>query len=283
MFDGERALRDLREIASLGPRPTGSAALESLRRRLSASFETPSFKVTRQSFTFTQPSRPHVVQTGVNLIASWMPNASRRILVGTHCDTRPIADNEPDEERQRQPIIGANDGASGVAFLLELGRWLQAAQLPLGVDIVFFDAEEWVHDPDLDRLVVGSEHFATTWTAGGGRPDYEAAIILDIIAREEAIFSPDVRSWLSAPRLVDEIWSTAEALGLSCFDRRVRWEVLADHVPLLDVGMPAAILIDVDDPRWHTLEDRDEFCSATMLARVGTVFESWLLARTGTP
>jgi Zn-dependent M28 family amino/carboxypeptidase len=204
------------------------------------------------------------------------PEANSRILFGTHYDTRPIADRETTEEGRAQPILGANDGGSGVAVLLELARVAATNKLnanQIGLDFVFFDAEEYIFEPEVDELIVGSAHFAAS--LGSKADDYERAVVIDIVGREGAIYTPDSFTWDLATR---------EAIGLSeagkraggNFETDVLFQVVDDHVPLLDAGVPTALLIDVNDPRWHTLEDKPEYCSAKALDIVGNALLFWI-------
>jgi hypothetical protein len=279
-FDGWRAKQQIERICLLGPRPSGSAALSCLRQQLSEELRRLGAALTEQRFEVSAPSQPGAVHEGINLIASWGPTEGPRILLGTHYDTRPCADEETSEDRRRQPILGANDGASGVAVLMEIARLLHAHRgvsgLGLGVDLVFFDAEEYVFDAELDPLILGSIHFASQLS----QPEcYDAAVVVDIVGRIGQSLSPDHDSWCWARTLVEELWSLAERMQAASFEREVRFEVLDDHIPLLGVGIPTCCLIDVDDPHWHTLEDVPEHCRPEALEEVGRVLWNWILLR----
>lgn len=278
-FDAQRACADIHRLCALGPRPTGSPAQRRQRELLRQELHALGFSTHLQAFDAVPASEPERSTVGVNLIARHLPERDARILLGAHCDTRPIADEDPDPLRRREPILGANDNASGCAVLLELARGIAADQLDLGVDLIFFDAEEYVFHPYLDDLAVGSTRFARRLIADRAVPRYAGAVIVDIVARAEMLLSPDGESAERAGWLVEEIWSTADRLRLPGFSRAVQYEVFDDHCPLLDAGIPAINLIDVDDPRWHTHEDRPEFCSPAALDRVGRLLHCWLRDR----
>jgi hypothetical protein len=272
-FSGGRVRQEIEAICALGPRVCGSAGLDKLRDQIRHRFDLFGGTCRTETFPVPCPSGLGPDQQGTNLIASLGPNTGPRLLLGTHFDTRPRAEEEVDPARQLQPIIGANDGASGVAVLLELARLAAGQAFPRGIDFVFFDAEEYVFDPEIDPLVVGSLHFA------GQLPDpqlYPAAVMVDIVGRQGQILRPDFDAWYLARPLVDEIWDLAAELSPDSFEKEVRYEVLDDHLPLLGVGIPAVCLIDVEDPRWHTLDDLPEHCDPTALEEVGRVLWHWL-------
>lgn len=274
-FDGKRALADLVGIADLGPRPTGSPPHEILRQRLADCFRQSGLDVTLQYFPIRPWPEAPGRTLGANVIARWNPQADRRILVGTHSDTRPIADRESALDRRRMPITGANDGASGLALLLEWSRNLSRWAGKLGIDLVAFDAEEFVYDPDDERMVLGSTYFAGQ-LSDSEIDSYQSAVVVDIVARDGQVFSPDAHSYLWAPEMTRDFWVPAHRQSPAMFTTRPRYEVLDDHRPLLDVGIPTVLVIDVDDPRWHTLDDRAEYCSEHALAEVGHVVGDWL-------
>jgi len=275
-FDGERALADIHRVCAFGPRPTGSQALEETRQFIAERLSSLGFAIELQRFTFSPNSKPGGVVEGVNIVASSRPEVTSRILFGTHYDTRPIADRETTRERRGQPILGANDGGSGVAVLLELARITATNELlgdSVGLDFVFFDAEEYVFDPDADDLIVGSAHFAAS--LGSKADDYLRAVVVDIVAREGAIYTPDSFTWELATREALGLHEAGKRAGGN-FEADVLFQVIDDHVPLLDAGIPTALLIDVNDPRWHTLEDKPEYCSAKALDIVGRTLLGWM-------
>jgi hypothetical protein len=240
-FDGKRAWNDLSAICAMGPRPTGSPPLEQLRRWIERRLHGLGWKTCRQSFSVTPRSRPDLAETGENLIASHRPNDVPRVLLGTHIDTRPIADQETNPADRQRPILGANDGASGAAVLIEIARVAALGSWPIGIDLVFFDAEEFVWDPEQDELVLGSTTFADALNSPS---IYSAAIVVDIVGRPGLVLSPDSDSDAYHPALVDEIWKIGERFAPSHFSRQVRYQILDDHIPLLERCNPAALIMD---------------------------------------
>src|SRR5438105_15250735 len=117
-----------------------------------------------------------------NLIVRWHPERQRRIILCSHYDTRPLADQEPDERKWREPFLSANDGGSGVALLMELAHHMKKLPTKVGVDFVLFDGEEYIFERDRDKYFFGSEHFAKTWKEQKARPQYLAGVLMDMIA-----------------------------------------------------------------------------------------------------
>lgn len=283
-FDGVRAFGYLEMQCKLGPRPTGSPTLLELHDRIVAHFEgQDDWQVTTQKFLVLHPRTRRVV-TGRNVIASYKPDLRSRVLIGAHYDTRPYADEDPNP----RPYIGANDGASGVAVLMELRHHLAELDLSVGVDLVFFDAEELVFGSGFNVLgeyCLGSRNFARAWSRRRGRPVYRAAVILDMVGGRDAAFYPEEHSVSRAAHVVEQVWRTAAVLGASRFKtlrfRRWKHSVFDDHVPLQQVGIPAIDVIDFDYPHWHRNTDVPANCSAATLDEVGTVVLGWLSTHFG--
>src|SRR5262249_44801768 len=143
-------------------------------------FQDLGMKVREQSFEAKQNSQPKAVPM-TNLIVRYFPERDRRVILCTHYDTRPIADQEPDERKWREPFLSANDGGSGVALLMELGHHMKDLPAKVGVDFLLFDGEEYVFNKS-DKYFFGSDHFAQAWKKDKDRPDYKAAVLMDMIA-----------------------------------------------------------------------------------------------------
>jgi len=208
----------------------------------------------------------------VNIIGNYNRDSKRRILLGAHYDTRPRADRDPDPAKRHLPILGANDGASGVAVLLELARLLGAARPPVGVDLVFFDGEDSGQEGLDADWILGSEHFAGNLK--GYRPS--AAIIVDMVGEQNAVITVEIYSGTYSALLVDDIFTIAERLGVDAFRRERGHPLIDDHLPFIKAGIPAAVLIDFDYPYWHTLEDTPDKCSPESLEAVGTVLLEYI-------
>jgi Zn-dependent M28 family amino/carboxypeptidase len=220
----------------------------------------------------------------VNLVIEWHPERLERVLLCAHYDTRPFPDRDP--KRPRGRFIGANDGGSGVALLMELGRHMPAFQGPTGVDFVLFDGEEFVFDEQRDReyYFVGSNHFARDYRGSPPRHRYRWGVLLDMVADAHLDLYQEKNSLRYARPLVNQIWNTASRLGINEFIRQSGYELRDDHIPLNEIAkIPTCDLIDFDYPRrgtrqsyWHTEADTLDKCSATSLAKVGWVVLEWL-------
>lgn len=284
-FRGDRAMEYLRAICALGPRVSGSPGMKKQQDLLRKHFESCAATVEWQRFKAQQRSRREPVEM-VNLIARWHPQRTRRILLCTHYDTRPIADQERDERLWHKPFLGANDGASGVALMMELAHTLPHLPLQVGVDFVCFDGEEYIFDPRPsewggDRYFFGSEFFAQNYArqrhqAPNG-PVYLEAVLVDMIAGRNPRFYIEQHSLVQAGPLVEKIWGYADSLACRAFVAEAKHAVLDDHLQLLAVGIPAVDIIDFDYPHWHRLSDTPENCSPDGLEQVGRVVLLWML------
>ena len=219
----------------------------------------------------------------VNLIGSWYPERTERVVLGAHYDTRPFPDEDPDPARRKLPFIGANDGASGVALLMEIAHHLKDLTTPWGVDLVLFDGEELVYGsardpgrilPRLEGVRPGLRRGASTRSAASRQ--YVAGIVLDMVGDKDLKIDQEPNSLNLAPKLVRDVWAVARPLKATAFRDRVGRAVLDDHLPLNNAGIPAIDIIDFDYPYWHTADDLPENCSAASLAQVGRVVTAWL-------
>lgn len=191
----------------------------------------------------------------------------RWVILGAHYDTRILADRDANPENQTQPVPGANDGASGVAVLLELARVLPK-DLDREVWLVFFDLEDQGRIEGWD-WILGSQAFVG---ALDGIPD--AVVIVDMVGDADLNLYREITS---SPELVDEIWSLAEELGYAeYFINSDKHALLDDHTPFLNIGINAIDIIDFDYPYWHTLEDTVDKVSPGSLKIVGDVLLAWL-------
>src|SRR5262249_45053629 len=158
----------------------------------------------------------------------------------SHYDTRPIADQETDRNKWREPFLSANDGGSGVAFLMELAHHIKELNINVGVDFVLFDGEEYVFEPDNDKYFFGSEHFAQTYAKIRPKHKYAAAILLDMIAGKGARFPRDQASMFHAGALVQSVWKVAGEQKCNSFRHEdANGWVNDDHIALNKVGIPA--------------------------------------------
>jgi glutaminyl-peptide cyclotransferase len=284
-FDAERAKKYLADLCDLGPRVSDSEPMRKQIEVLTAHFEKHGAKVSKQTFQARQNSKREN-NTFTNLIASWNPERARRIILCAHYDTRPMAHEEPDRKSWNRPFHSANDGTSGVAMLMELAHYLKDAKTPVGVDVVFFDAEEFIFEPmgafgGGDRFFIGSEYFAAEYrrSAGARKFTYEGAILFDLFAHKDAVLRVEGQSFLLAPRLSYNFFKTAAAKAGS---KHVKYEqggdVRDDHLALNAVGIPAIDIIDLDGYRehWHKLSDTPDKVSGETMKDVAGVVWVWL-------
>lgn len=274
-FDGAQAYEYLKQICQLGPRPSGSAAMLDQQKMLVEHFEKLGGKVTLDRFRYRHPRDGTPIDMA-NVFVQWHPERKERILVCAHYDTRPFPDQDPVNPTGR--FIGANDGASGVALLMELGKAMSELKGPVGVDFCLFDGEEFVFN-DNDPYFVGSEWFARQYATNNPPYRYRAAILVDMVADARLQLPQEVNSlrWPETRPIVQDVWRTAQELGVHEFIARPGVEVRDDHLKLRQYGkIPAIDIIDFEYPYWHTEADTPEHCSALSLAKVGWVVHEWL-------
>jgi glutaminyl-peptide cyclotransferase len=276
-FDGKRALSYLEELCKIGPRISGSEGMKKQQQMLEKHFKEQGGRIEWQRFTAIQKSDPrrHEVPMA-NLIVSWFPDSNRRVILCSHYDTRPLADQEPDARNWRKPFLSANDGGSGVAFLMELAHHIKDMKINVGVDFVLFDGEEYVFE-EHDEYFFGSKHFGRTYRKMRGKPFYGAAVLLDMIAGKKPHFPIDPYSWERASDLVRAVWNIARELECSAFDANaIGPQMQDDHVSLNQNGIPAIDIIDARYPHWHRLSDVPANCSGESMEQVAKVLSVWL-------
>lgn len=263
-FDGDRAYAMLQAQCALGVRPPGSAAHEKCRAYILRLLALNVDKVDTQPFPYHDPARQVTLHL-TNIIGVINPAAAKKVLLFTHWDTRPTADQDLDHKDR--PIMGADDGASGTATLLELARVLHAKHPTVGVILLFVDGEDW--GPGENKMYLGARYFAAR--PGPYKPAY--AILLDMIGQKGLQIHRELGSETEHPELNNKVWSAAAALGYAeqFPDSPVGQGIGDDHIPLNLAGIPAIDLIDFDYPYWHTLQDTPDKCSPQSLKAVGDV------------
>jgi len=276
-FDGKRALDYIRDLCKIGTRISGSDGMKKQQEVIKAHFERHAAKVTFQRFTTQQVTRPHPVEMA-NIIVTWHPDRTKRVILCSHYDTRPKADQEQDPRDWNKPFLSANDGTAGVAWLMELAHHMKQLPTEVGVDFVLFDGEEYVFDGPhgQDRYFFGSEHFADDYRRNPPKHRYSGAVLLDLIAGKDAKFPIEQNSHFKAGKLVEEIWRTAREVGVGAFRNTMTEPILDDHLALNRVGIPAVDIIDFDYVHWHKLSDLPEQCSAESMEQIAKVLTVWL-------
>jgi glutaminyl-peptide cyclotransferase len=258
-FSGAQALAMAQRQCDFGARPVGSPAGKQTGDWIIAQLKDLGWEVQTHEFDWNGvPVRNIIAKVGTGPI----------VMVGAHYDTRPVADNDPDPAARTQPIVGANDGASGVAVLLELARVLDRASLSNEVWLTFFDAEDMGRLPGWD-WAVGSRQFAESLTT---LP--EQMILLDMIGDTNQRFPFEGNS---NPQLRSQIWQLAAEMGYGDVFVPVQGQgIIDDHIAFIERGVPAVDIIDFDYPYWHTTSDTCDKLSPDSLERVGRVVKAWL-------
>lgn len=272
-FDGQSAFKDLEKQVSFGPRVPNQKGHVACADYLIETLKPLADSVERQPFTQRVGSQNLRMN---NILARWKGTGGKNgVLLCAHWDTRPTADFEENPEDRRKPILGANDGASGVAVLLEAARMFKKNPPPVPVMIVFFDGEDF--GPGVDRMFLGSRYFARKLPADVPR----RGILLDMVGDRDLQIPKEAYSVQNAQEVVDEVYDLAAALGHGkYFPRLVDRAIEDDHIPLQQRGLKVIDLIDFDygpdHTWWHTLEDTPDKCSPQSLAVVGEVVTRWV-------
>lgn len=265
VFDAPRAFRDLIAQTEFGPRVPGTDAHRRCADWLRLQMSGLADSLWDQPFVVMIPETTDS-PTMNNIIARFGRHDPRRILLAAHWDTRPLADMDPDPANRLRSLAGANDGASGVAVLLEIARALKERPPGIGVDIVFFDAEDGGEYGSEKGWCLGSYHFAAHLPA-----HYEWAVVVDMVGDSDLALYKEAHSLRYAPEVVERIWKAAADAAEKAFRPERETEIFDDHMPLLMQGVPAADIIDIRYPYWHTSQDTPDKCSAASLAAVGRV------------
>ena len=279
-FDKGNAFRYLVEQCEFGPRNPGSngykQCLDYLQKTLSGFADT----ILLQPFVLDDLVNENSYDL-TNIIARFKVDDPQQLLIGAHWDTRPWADEDPDTEKHNDPIIGANDGASGVAVILEIARILNASPPPIGITLVLFDGEDMGKPGNPKSYAQGSLAFAKDLPIE--KPD--EAIILDMIGDAELHIPIERYSYQQNKQLVKKLWGLAKELSLDAFESRIEYSIYDDHVPLwTEAKIPAVDIIDFNYPNsytnfWHTTQDLPENCSAESLGQVGTLLVHYIYGR----
>lgn len=294
-IDGDRAYGYLKQICDIGRRPTGSSGMTAQQALLEKHFTALGGQVSYQRFQIKHPLSGQAVPVA-NMLVQWQPQAKQRILLCAHYDTRPLPDSDPDPVKRRQGVfIGANDGGSGAALMMELAHFMPELKGHYGVDFLLVDAEEFIFaDARQERYFIGSEYFSRDYAKGNTPYRYVKAALLDMIGDRDLQIYQDRNSiwWDDTRPATREIWDTAKRLGVQEFIHRthprMRTPIRDDHLMLRNIGkIPTCEIIDFDYPKfttsgrgrnvyWHTEQDTIDKCSGDSLAKVGWVMLEWL-------
>jgi Zn-dependent M28 family amino/carboxypeptidase len=256
-FDAGRAFEHIRQLTAIGPRPPGSPGSAAARRYITGELTKAGIAAREQTFQAATPLGPIPMANVIGVIEG----ASReRILLGGHYDTKLF--------RQFR-FVGANDGGSSTAILLELGRVLKARRNPFTIELVFFDGEEALVDWTGTDHTYGSRHYVAEARRGGTLAGIRALILFDMIADRDLTIR---RESYSTDWLTDLIWASARRLGHGRAFLDERLAVEDDHKPFIEAGVPAVNVIDLEYAVWHTPRDTIDQVSARSIQTVADVF-----------
>lgn len=266
-FDGERALEWVYKQEALGPRIPGSESHTNAQQLILT--ELKKNRWAAESI----PCQTYNGLTAENVMGK-MGDGEEWLIIGAHYDSRIRADQETDPVRKSEPVPGANDGASGVAVLLELARVLPIKFSNAEIWLVFFDLEDNGDIEPYNEWILGSSCFVEQLPDLYLERTPAAAIIVDMIGDSDLQIFYEANSTASIRK---EIWDQANQLGYDQFIARQRYSIIDDHTPFLLAGIPAIDIIDFDYPYWHTLDDTSDKVSAQSLEAVGRTLQVWLL------
>ncbi|MCB9462350.1 MAG: M28 family peptidase [Candidatus Eisenbacteria bacterium] len=265
-FDGDAAFARVEAQCSFGPRVPGTKGHAACLAWIQDEVRALGLVPEAHGFRAVAPATGDTLDL-TNVLVRIAPEKSPRLLLGAHWDTRGWSDQETDPALRALPVLGANDGASGVAVLLGLAEQFVATPPPIGIDLVFFDMEDQGRAGHPREYCLGSQWMARNWP--GTLPDF--VLVLDMVGSPETDLGRDLYSLGAFPGWNRLLFDVAEGLGFTEFDRTRAYELFDDHIPFLEIGIPSAVIIGFDAPTWHTQRDVPASVSADRLGRVGEV------------
>ena len=281
-FDEDNAFEYLKRQCEFGPRNPSSEGYYNCLVFMLEELDKTADDIIVQEFSYQERKTKtrHDLQ---NVIARYNTEAEFQTVISCHWDTRPWADSEENRKDRNQPIIGANDGASGVAVLLELARIMGESPPPIGVNLVFFDGEDMGVPGENETYCQGSRFFAKNLPI----PKPYEAINLDMVGDKQLHLPVEKYSLEFHPELVRYLWNRADEMGLDAFDITPQNAIYDDHIPLHEIaGIPSIDIIDFKYPNsyanfWHTMDDLPENCSPESLGQVGRLMVDYIYNREG--
>jgi len=278
-FNSDSAYFFINEQVKFGPRVPNSTAHSKCAAWLESTLKKYTPNVVIQPFT--AKAYDGTTLNCKNIIASFNPKSTIRVLLCAHWDSRPYADNDPDSAYHRTPIDGANDGASGVGVLLEIARQLKISPAAIGIDILLLDGEDYGAPQDAgfmgsDDWALGSQY----WSRYPHVPSYSAryGILVDMVGAENAVFTMEGTSMYYAPDVAQKVWNIGASIGYSDYFSTERTNAITDdHVYINQLRQVPTIDIIQHDPsttsgfyqHWHTMKDNMKGISKPTLMAVG--------------
>jgi glutaminyl-peptide cyclotransferase len=262
-FDSNRAWEHLRQLVAIGPRPAGSPAIEQARKYIKSQLAAAGVTVGEQAWDDDTPlGKVHMV----NLVATISGTRVDRIVISGHYDTKLFRDSR---------FVGANDGGSSAAVLLELARVLKARRNALTIELLFLDGEEafclnWDEcgRPGAPVNTYGSRHYVLAGKRAGTLAGIKAHILVDMVGDRDLRLKRDLNS---TPWLTDIVWAAAKARKLDSYFVPQTTQIEDDHIPFMQAGVPSVDVIDLEFDAWHTPADTLDAVSARSLQVVGDV------------
>lgn len=275
-FERDSAYAFIEKQVAFGPRALNTEAHQACADWMAEQLESYGFKVIRQNFK----AKVYTGETydATNIIGQYNPDRKKRVLLAAHWDSRHLADSPLSQERTDEPILGADDGGSGVGVLLEVARQLQANPIEMGVDIIFFDAEDYGEEQNANSWGLGSQYWSRNVHVSGYDPKY--GILLDMVGSKNARFAREQYSVRFAPQIVDKVWKLAQSMGYTnYFVDASAGGITDDHyfvntiarIPMIDIiNRPASSQTGFGE-YWHTHDDDMDIIDKRTLRAVGQV------------
>lgn len=275
VFNGDSAFTFVKKQVDFGPRINGSEAHKKAVDWFVKKFKSYGGEVKLQKFKATFPNGQ--TEDASNIIASFNPGKSKKVIIAAHFDTRMIAEKDPDPTKRDKPIDGADDGASGVGVIFEIARQISETPINMSIDFILFDAEDNGSEGNDESWCLGSQY----WSKQAAREGYEAdfGVLLDMVGAKNAVFTKESVSKRYAGPLQDVIWNLAANMGYSdLFANIDRGSVNDDHLYVnKDAGIPMVDIINIPDPvkgfgpYHHTHDDNIDNIDPNTLKRTGQV------------
>lgn len=281
-FSGEAAFEQIKNFSAIGPRVPNTKAHEDAKDYIIKTITPYADIVKQQAFQLNGYDNEKLSLT--NIIASFNPNEKKRVMICAHWDSRPWADAEKDTAKHKLPIPGVNDGASGVGIMLALAKVLHDTKPAIGVDLVFFDGEDYGRHSDLSNFCLGSKYFAVA------KENYapEFGVLLDLVGDKEARFYKEENSVAVAEDITTLFWDAAAKAGAKTFVNEKKYGIYDDHTPLNSAGLKTIDIIDAElvgadaslgrRAYWHTLHDTMENIGLETITDVGKTVTTFLYA-----
>ncbi|MFN3821958.1 MAG: M28 family peptidase, partial [bacterium] len=262
-FNPDSAWSNLIRQYQFGPRSPGSKGHSACRVWLIEELRRRGGEVFIQDFFHQGDGGERKVQL-TNIVARWGTGGAP-LMLAAHWDTRPWADKDPNPSQRDKPILGANDGASGVAVLLEVARLLNLHPPPRTIFIALWDGEDLGQEGHLDQYCLGSRY----WVQNPMPEMPQEMILVDMVGDADLRLPWEFFSYRNAPQLCQKLWDRAQRLDLPAFKDEIGEAVYDDHIPFIEQKIPAINIVDFDYPYWHTTEDTPDKCSPESLTQVG--------------